>query len=367
MRAVVVCGEERADELGRSHTVPFELAGERLWCAEADVPDPEFPRDDPAYACVVRVRVLAFSCNYRDRGKIHAAVREGRVWAVGSEFVGIVEAVGPAVEGLAEGDRVIGDNAYPITDGGRARPGLPTTHASLEILMVDAAKLIRVPPAMPTAVAAGFSIGAQTAYSMVSKLPEDGRGRVLVTAGRSNTSLFALAALRAAGGYEVVVATSASSEHHRLLELGADAVVQLPKAGGAPGGQSDAASVLDPHGPFDAILDPFWDVHMAPILDRLRNGAVYVTCGYLAQGGGGSAPPPIPTYHLMSRVLVGNLSLVGNCLGTRAHLEQALDDYVDGRLPVVVDSVWNTPAAADFLTRSFDHADRFGKVVYSYV
>lgn len=63
---------------------------------------------------------------------------------------------------------------------------------------------------MPDVVAAAFSLGAQTAYSLVRKLNLASGENVLITSARSNTALFAIRALRR---YSVnVYATSTSPQ-----------------------------------------------------------------------------------------------------------------------------------------------------------
>ena len=130
--------------------------------------------------------------------------------AIGSEFVGEVAAVGADVTGLALGDRVMGDNHYiGAGDAGRDyAEGVPTNAASQEYQVFHPAKLIAVPPEMPDEVAAAFSIGAQTAYSMVRKLALPYGGHVLVTAARSNTSLFVISALKQLGVNVYATSTS---------------------------------------------------------------------------------------------------------------------------------------------------------------
>jgi NADPH:quinone reductase-like Zn-dependent oxidoreductase len=98
------------------------------------------------------------------------------------------------------GDRVIGNNAYPQSGVPGLPAGVPTNHASHEFLVLHRAKLARIPEGMPDSVAASFSIAAaQTSYSMIWRLDLPRGASVLVAAAKSNTSLFAIAALAGRG------------------------------------------------------------------------------------------------------------------------------------------------------------------------
>jgi len=63
---------------------------------------------------------------------------------------------------------------------------------------------------------------------------------------------------------------------------------------------------------------------------------------------------------------VKNLSLVGNCIGLTRDLQAALDDFERGRIGVTLDSVWTGSQVKEFLDRTFNDPQRFGKTVYRY-
>ena len=64
--------------------------------------------------------------------------------------------------------------------------------------------------------------------------------------------------------------------------------------------------------------------------------------------------------------MLHNLQLIGNCLGSVDDLRRALADHLGGRLDVTIDSVHGDGNVGTFLDRTFNAADRFGKVVYRY-
>ena len=61
-----------------------------------------------------------------------------------------------------------------------------------------------------------------------------------------------------------------------------------------------------------------------------------------------------------------NLSMMGHCLGLTEDLARAIDDYAAGLLRVHVDSVFDDDHAAEFIERSFNSPERFGKAVLAY-
>jgi NADPH:quinone reductase-like Zn-dependent oxidoreductase len=69
----------------------------------------------------------------------------------------------------------------------------------------------------------------------------------------------------------------------------------------------------------------------------------------------------------MLRVMMRNLSIVGNCIGLASDLEHALRDYEAGRLACAVDSVFGGTDTEPFLERTYNDRSRFGKVVFRYV
>jgi NADPH:quinone reductase-like Zn-dependent oxidoreductase len=338
------------------------LEGIALGCGVIETPDPAFDPEAPGNEPLVLVRKRGFALNYRDRPFILGVALQapaGSFAAVGSEFVGEVVACGAAVEALRPGDRVIGNGAYPDSGVPGVLPGLAGNSQSKELQVVHAAKLLRIPQGLADAVAAGFSVGAQTAFSMIRKLELEPGARVLVTGGRSNTSLFAIHALKALPQVEVCASTTSAFSEERLRALGLAGVVRVdPEAPDFAGG-------------FDAVIDPFADVHMAASIQALRVGGRYVTCGFQDQvshlvpgTSRASAPPPLKEF--LTQLIVKNIRIIGNCLGSTADLQAAIEAHASGRFPVLVDRVFSGGDAAGFLDRTYNAPDRFGKVVYLY-
>ena len=340
-------------------------------CGIIRTPDPAFDPRAPEHARTVLARVRAFSCNYRDKGFMFDLQKQpaDRFFVIGSEFVAEVEEVGPEVESLRPGDRVIGQNHYtgrPSPDG--IREGIPTNHASRERQVLAEQKLVRIPASMPDEVAAGFSIGAQTAYSMVRKLAPQPGEHVLVTSATSNTSLFAIGALRGCGVH-IYATTSSRDADERLRSRGVASVIHV---GGGEAGFRDHAGlerIARDIGGFDCVVDPYFDLHLEKAVQLMAPFGRYITCGFAGQNPGAarrSGVKPVDMRGVMLQAMTKNLTLFGNCIGLREDLERALRDYDAGRFDCVVDSVFSGERALEFLDRTYNDRTRFGKVIFRY-
>jgi NADPH:quinone reductase-like Zn-dependent oxidoreductase len=339
-----------------------------------ETPEPAFDPDAAANRAMVLVRKRGFSLNYRDRALVlgtalHAPAESFAV--LGSEFVGEVVACGPGAGGLRRGERVIANNSYPDSGEPGVLPGIPGNMLSKELQILHVAKLARVPECMSDAEAAGFSIGAQTTFSMIRKLGLASSSVVLVTGGRSNTTLFAINALKAHAfaPAQIYVSTTSELSEKALRALGVAEVIRIDPAKLSFIDHPIVQRVMRDCGGFDAVIDPFYDIHLLPALSVLKQGGRYITCGVYNQTGHLVArlradPPPVAG--VMLRVMLNNLQIIGNCLGLTGDLERALAAHSAGHFPVIVDSVFSDGDAAGFLNRTYNAPDRFGKVVYLY-
>jgi NADPH:quinone reductase-like Zn-dependent oxidoreductase len=358
MRSLVIFGAQGAAPAG-GYTEHVTVDGVRLPCAIVRTPPPAFASHAPEHAQAVLVQVRALSCNFRDRGffQVMKGVAGGRFSSLGSEFAGEVVAVGAEVRELRVGDRVMPNHHYTggQVDGSGVREGVCTNQASRELQVVPECKLIRLPPAMPFVEAAAFSLGAQTAYSMVRRLDVRPGERALVTSAASNTSHFLIHALRGRGA-EVTASTSSERFHARLETLGVSRVLTADR-------------LLAEGGEFHHVLDPFFDLHLARAVTLLRPFGKYITCGLAAQNAELAqqrGDVDLDATRILGAAIVKNLSIIGNCIGLRADLERALEDYNAGLWAPVLDSTYAGDDVSAFLDRSFNDRSRFGKVVFRY-
>ncbi len=371
MKNLAICGTRVRERHPENATLgSFRMAGVDITAGFIETAPPAFDADADENRERVLVEVRAFSCNYRDRNPILKMATRGperSFYVIGSEFSGEVLAVGSGVDDLAAGDRVIANGAYPDSGAAGVSPGVPTNHGSRERHVLHRAKLAKIPETMSYEVGAAFQIGAQTAYSMLRKLRIRPGERVLVTAGRSNTSLFVLNVLRR-HDVRVWAASTAETAIDALAPLNVMGVVAPP--GATTNGRTPAtADVARDIGGFDVVVDPFFDLHLSSVVGLMAQGGRYVTCGLQDQHSALLGRTPLPvgtdTRSLLVTALLHNLHIIGNCLGSTEDLRTAIDDHGAGHLDVVIDSV-HTGGPVEFLERTFCDADRFGKVVYRY-
>ncbi|MCC6318076.1 MAG: zinc-binding alcohol dehydrogenase family protein [Gemmatimonadaceae bacterium] len=350
--------------------------GVDVQCGFVPVATPSFDGSKEGMRGSVLVRVRGFSCNYRDKAFARSmrSVAPQRFSPIGSEYVAEVVAVGAEVTTLRPGDRVITDHHYVgrpwLAEPGGPRAGVASNQASRGYHVTSARKLRAIPPSMPDAMAAAFSLNAQTAYSMLRRLELSPGANVLVTSGASNTSQFALAALRQ-HPVNVFTVTSSARWAERLGSLGAHGVLVV---GRHLSGFHEARKVTDfaeEVGGFDAIIDPFFDLHVEKVVEVMNPFGRYVTCGLVGQNevaahASGVASCPPNSGRLFTQMIMKNLTLSGNCIGVSSDLDAALCDHTRGSFQPVLDSVFCGSEAAGFLDRTFNDPDRFGKVAFVY-
>lgn len=358
----------------------FKLNNNPITCGMISCKDTYFNPSEDKNKYKVLVKKKAFSCNYRDKAiTVHAQKRidsyaafsQAKFDTLGSEFTGEVVSVGDAVPNLRIGDHVIGNGNYPHSEYEGVIPGLPTNHGSKSLEAFHFSKLLKIPSSMPSTVAAGFPIGGQTVFSMIRRLELKPNDKVLITAATSNTSLFAISALRNCGIPLVIGALTTRGEFaDRLKELGADYVFTVKKGQFPLKNQEDIGAFVKEHKLFDAVIDPFFDLYLGQTVELLSLHGKYITCGMYDQSYIGVEE--VIKEHasdlnfIMQTIMFRNIQLIGNCIGTTADLEKAIEAYQEGKLKVVVDSVFGLGQEAGFFDRSFNSSNRFGKVVYLY-
>lgn len=376
MKSVVVCHEgfKQAMPENRSlQTVTFD--GVPVTCGLIHVPDPPFDAEAPQNRRKVLVRVTAFSCNFRDKMFILLAhdkcqQRPKAYYAVGSEFVGVVEAAGTDVTRFKPGDRVMGNNSYagPGRDAEGVAEGTASHQASKEYQIIHQRKLIHVPPEMSDETAAAFSVGAQTAAGMIGRADLRPGQNVLVTSAKANTSLFIINALKEHQVHLVATSTSMAFAD-KLYEMGVEALIQITSELPSFARNEQLFTLMREQGPFHCVFDPFFDLHLDKALDVMAANGRYVTCGFCDQyqdWTDQNQRQRLGQHEIMKLVFLKNLHIIGNCLGSTGDLEQALDAYRQGHFDVGIDSVFCGDDVGQFFNRTYNCRERFGKVVFRY-
>ena len=179
-----------------------------------------------------------------------------------AEFAGVVESVGPDVNGFAPGDRVIG-----WTGWGAAR----------EKIAAGAAQLIRLPPALDFERAAGLTVTYATTLYGLRERGALKAGETLVVLGASGGVGLAAIEIGKVIGARVIACASSDEKLAFAKAHGADETINyaredlrdaLRKAGGARG--------------IDVVYDPVGGPHAEPALRSLGWEGRYLVIGFAA-------------------------------------------------------------------------------------
>ena len=192
-----------------------------LHLAEVEVPEPG--------AGQVRIRVRTAGVNPID-GKL----RSGNAWPVplpataGVEAAGVVDALGPGVDGLAVGQEVLGPTA---------------TGSYAEYALSD--RMVAKPSGLPWDVAAAIPVAAETALRVLRLLDLSAGETLLIHGASGAVGLMAAQLARAAGA--TVLGTAGAAGRDRLTGLGITATSYGD-------GLVDRVRQLAPNG-VDAVFD----------------------------------------------------------------------------------------------------------------
>jgi NADPH:quinone reductase-like Zn-dependent oxidoreductase len=339
----------------------FLLNGTSIPVGILDAPEPDYDKYFTPQSILVKVR--AFSCNYRDKTLMHLfnecckelSIQQKYFYSpFGSEFVAEVIKTGRDVKSLKLGDRVIPDGTYPFKPSG-AMGGLPTNFASQRIQVFKEEQVIKIPDSMPDEIAACFTIGAQTSYSMMNRLQLKPNENLLITSGSSNTSLFMINAAKNSDANVYVTSTN-NSHKNSFMDMGIKNFIPYSQF-------TDKSLNIK----FDAVVDPFFDISLMNVLPFMNHHSRYITCGvYYQHPLFDKINSEINFNQIMNICLINNITLIGNCVGSKDDLEKALADFANSKLDVIIDSIFTGMDIIPFLEKTFSIAPRFGKVVYKY-
>ena len=248
----------------------------------------------------------------------------------GSDVAGTVEAVGPGVEGVAEGARVVVDPSIgygwydtAAVGGGLAEPhfrilGEHTQGGFAQYVVAPAANLLAIPDGFPSERAAAAGLTFVTAWrALVTRAGLRAGERVLVT-GASGGVGTASVAIAVAAGAEVHAVTSGPDNVRRLEEMGAHRVYDRLQVDfsrevwGATGKRG--VNVL-----YDTVGGEGW----AKCLRTLAVGGRLVTSG-------ATAGPKVESD--IRLVFWKQLSILGSTMGDPGEFRRVMHMFFAGRL-----------------------------------
>ncbi len=257
---------------------------EDLVLGETEPPDPG-PGE-------VRVAVHAAGLNFADTLMIAGKYQEKPPFPFvpGLEAAGVVEALGPGVEGLRPGQRVLA-----LTGGG----------AYAEAVAARAADVFPIPDAMDFVTAAGFPITYGTAHGALTWRAKMRPGEVLLVHGAAGGTGLAAVEVGKAMGARVIATARGAAKLAVAQAHGADDIVDT----GSEDIRTRVKALTGGRGVdvvFDTVGGAVFDASLRCVAWNAR---------LLAIGFAGGTVPQIPANILM----VKNLSAIGFHWGTYRH------------------------------------------------
>ena len=322
-----------------------------------EVPEP-LPGPDQ-----VRIRVQAAAFNRLDRFTLAGirGVTIERPHVLGSDACGVVDALGPDVDGLSVGDAVLVDPGMSDGTCDVCRRGAQNFCRNFQILgehtQGSAAPFLTMPrrnvyprpERLSPTEAAAAPLVFETTWRALSSVAgvQPGESVAIVGAG-GGTSTAAVQVAKLLGATVAVVSRS-QEKAERARSLGADAALSFSE-----------------DRPLDKVLWEWTEKKGVDVIfDSVGAPTVPRSVQALARGGrvvviGATAGATVPIN--LSTLFWRQGSIRGSTMANVAEFRQVLDHLRAGRLRPVIDSVFPFDQAIDAF-RHFDGPGLFGKVV----
>jgi len=311
----------------------------------------------------VRVRLRAAALNHIDLWTLQGIPGVDIVppWIVGSDGMGVVDAIGSDVTRVKVGDTVMinpgvsdrvceyclsGDNPLCLRFRilGEHRPGTVT-----DLIVLPEANVRAVPSDTDPASAAAFSLAALTAWRMCVTRAHVGPGdEVLIWGIGGGVAQMCLAICKARGA-RTWVTSSSQEKLERARALGADVLLRHGPdvdIGREVRAQTGKRGV-------NVVVDTVGTTSWAQSLGALGKRGRLVTCG-------GTSGPLVETD--VRRLFWNQWTIMGSTMGSDAEYDAVVAEFVAGRLRPLVDSVHTLERGADAFGR-LASGNHFGKVV----
>jgi NADPH:quinone reductase len=282
----------------------------------------ELPTPEPG-AGQVRIRIEAASLNFPDLLIVQNKyqMKPPLPFVPGSEYAGVVEAVGEGVKHLKPGQRV----ACLSGTGGFG------THT-----LAPAALCMPLPEGFPAVDAAAFIMIYATSYHALMDRAQLKAGETVLILGAAGGVGTAAIQIAKAAGARVIAAASSDEKCALCASLGADATINYAQHGPLASLRDEIKRLTDGKGP-DVIYDPVGGDFAEPAFRSIAWRGRYLVVGF--------ASGPIPALPLNLALLKG-ASIVGVFWGDFAKREpqanaammQALAGmYAKGQVKPVID------------------------------
>jgi NADPH:quinone reductase-like Zn-dependent oxidoreductase len=287
----------------------------------------------------VRIAVKAAALNHLDLFVLDGlpGVTVAYPHIVATDAAGLVDAVGPDVTGLAQGDRVVINPGISCgvcemctsdRDPLCRRFGIMGEHlpgAAAEYIVVPARNVAGVGSHLSWAQAAALPLATLTAWRMLTTRAQVQPGEAVLIWGIGGG--VALAALQVAKhlGAVAIVTSSSDEKLARAKDLGADVTINHASADVVR--EVKKATGIGAHVVVDSVGEQTWDRS----LRAMRPGGRLVTCG--------ATTGPHVTLDIR-RLFWFQWNLLGSTMGTPREFAAMMAVANSGRLTPVVDSVY---------------------------
>ncbi|MGB8390441.1 zinc-dependent alcohol dehydrogenase family protein [Mycobacterium sp.] len=260
----------------------------------------------------VLVKVKATSLNFLDKVNLMGLIPGPVPRVPMSDGAGEIVAIGPGVDRLQPGQRVMGAfhpgwlDGPPTPEAKRKLPGDSEDGWLQQYRVTDATGLVRTPDHLTDVEAATVPCAGVTAWSALVEA-NIGEGDVVVTQGTGGVSFFAVQLARALGA--TVILTSSSDDKLKIgSDLGATYLINYRKT---PEWEAEVKRMTGGRGA-DLVVDLGGPATLAQSMRSARMGGTVAVIGVLS--GFDMAPIPVP------ELMLKNLRVIGITAGSvRTH------------------------------------------------
>jgi NADPH:quinone reductase-like Zn-dependent oxidoreductase len=303
------------------------------------------------------VKVNASSLNFHDNINLMGLLPGPWPRVPMSDGAGEVVAVGPDVDGVKVGDRVMGAfhpgwlDGPPTPEVKRDLPGDTCDGWLQQYRVATASGVVPTPSHLSDAEAATIPCAGVTAWSALMEA-DIGEGDVVVAQGTGGVSLFAVQLARALGA--TVILTSSSDDK---LEVGSDlGATHLVNYRTTPAWETEVRRLTDGRGA-DLVIDVGGPATLAQSLHSTRMGGTIAVIGVLS----GFDMVPVA----VAEVMLNNLRVIGITVGSvRTHRDVCELIAKEGIRPHISDTLdWQRLGDAVAKMRAGEHVGKIALTI----